>query len=252
MTNNNDTPRELYTRSREQYKNKNIKQYISQVSEDMIGVKVSEETCLLNQRQASASLAFASGKIPLESETQSLRSQGAEEVSVICPRELTSRWSGVSVHYVRSRKGIKIGITLQQPEWRATGRILQITAELKRYDRLREVKPLADDSEFFREYLTGVKELLHTERDRTACLGRAHQRGARKAWIQDTLVLTHLRDAAMAQVTIYIEGEQISVEMNAEQSEPQTRVYHATGYHGAIVFNRRSPRIDDLPTTQNA
>ena len=156
------------------------------------------------------------------------------------------------MHYVRSGKGVKIGITLQQPGWRATGRILQITAELKRYDRLREVKPLPDDSEFFREYLTGVKELLHTEQDRTACLGRAHQRGARKAWIQDTLVLTHLQSDKITQVTIYIEGEQIAVEMNAEQSESQTRVYHATGYHGAIVFNRRSPRIDDLPTTQHA
>lgn len=252
MTNTEETSRELYTRSREQYKNKNIKQYISQVSEDSVGVKVSTRPAFEPVAVATELQARTSSQISLESEIASQRSQGAEEGNVICPRELTSRWSGVSVHYVRSKKGIKIGITLQQPGWQATGRILQITAELKRYERLREVKPLADDSEFFREYLAGVKEMLHEKKDRSACLGRAHQRGARKAWIQDTLVMTHLRDDRIDHVTIYIEGEQFGIDMNAEQSEPQTRVYHATGYHGKILFNRRSPRIDDLPTTQNS
>jgi hypothetical protein len=248
---NSTSPRELYTRSREQYKNKNIKQYISLSSEDSIGEKVSGETCLLAQRQASDPLAFVSDKIPFESETSSPRSQGAEEGNVISERELYTRWSGISVHHVRSQKGVKIGITLQKPEWVKTGRILQITAELKRYDRLREVKPLSDDSEFFVDYLVGVKELLHSERDRTACLGRAHQRGARKAWIQDTLVLAHLRDNKIDTVTIYIEGDQFNIDMTHEMSQQQSRVYHSTGYHGAISFNRRSPRIDDLPTTQN-
>ena len=247
MTNSNDTPRELYTRSREQYKNKNIKQYISLESEDSIGDMVSKETSLLAQRQASAPVAFVSDKVSLESATASPGESGI----VICPRELTSRWSGISVHYVRTSKGVKIGITLQRPEWVAQARTLQITAELKRYDRLREVRALADDSEFFCEYLAGVKQLLHAERDRSACLGRAHQRGARKAWIQDTLVLTHLRDHTIDSVTIYIEGEQLIVPMNHEMSEQQARVYHSTGIHGHIVFNRRSPRIDDLPTTQN-
>lgn len=247
MTNNDDISRELPTRSREQYKNKNIKQYISLEGEDSIGEKVSGETCLLAQRQASDPLAFVSDKVSFESVTSSLGESGI----VICPRELPTRWSGISVHYVRTKKGVKIGISLQKPEWVSQGRTLQITAELKRYDRLREVKALADDSEFFCEYLAGVKQLLHTERDRTACLGRAHQRGARKAWIQDTLVLTHLRDHTISSVTIYIEGEQFNVEMNHEMSEQQTRVYHSTGIHGRIVFNRRSPRIDDLPLTKS-
>jgi len=252
MTITQQTPRELYTRSREQYKNKNIKQYISHVSEDNIGVKVSARPALEPVAVATDSMATSNEVIPLESETSSPGSQEAERGNVISPRELYTRWSGISVHYVRSKKGIKIGITLQKPEWVGTGRILQITAELKRYDRLREVRPLPDDSQFFVEYLTGVKELLHAEKDRTACLGRAHQRGARKTWIQDTLVLAHVRDNKIAQVTIYIEGEQFSVDMTHEMSEQQTRVYHSTGYHGAISFNRRSPRIDDLPTTQNA
>jgi hypothetical protein len=250
MTNNTNTPRELYTRSREQYKNKNIKQYISLESEDSMGDKVSGETCLLAQRQASDPLAFVSDKVSLESATASPGSQGAEEGIVISPRELYTRWSGISVHHVRSVKGVKIGISLQRPEWVAQARTLQITAELKRYDRLREVRPLADDSEFFCEYLAGVKQVLHTSRDRSACLGRAHQRGARRAWIQDTLVLAHLREGQIHSVTLYIEGEQLIIPMDHAMSEQQTRVYHSTGLHGHLVFNRRSPRIDDLPLTQ--
>ena len=237
-------------RSREQYKNKNIKQYISLDSEDSIGVKVSGETCLLAQRQASAPLATSNEVIPLESETSSLRSQGAEEGNVISPRELYTRWTGISVHHVRVKKGVKIGITLQKPEWQSEGRTLQITAELKRYDRLREVKPMEDDSDFFVEYITGVKDLLHSERDKTACLGRAHQRGSRKAWIQDTLVLAYLKESGIESLTLYIEGEQFNIVMDHEMSEQQARVYHSTGIHGRIVFRRRSPRIDDLPTTQ--
>jgi len=233
--------------SREQYKNKNIKQYISQVSEDAQGIKVSGETCLVAQRQASEPLATSLEAVPFESATSSPGESG----NVICPREQYTRWSGISVHHVRTAKGVKIGITLQKPAWTREGRTLQITAELKRYDRLREVKPIEDDSDFFAQYLVGVKEILHVQKKKTACLGRAHQRGARKAWIQDTLVLAHLTSAGISEVTIYIEGDQFTVNMDHDMSEQQTRVYHSTGIHGKIVFNRRSPSIHDLPTTQN-
>lgn len=237
-------------RSREQYKNKNIKQYISLESEDNIGEKVSGETCLLAQRQASDPLATSVEVIPFGSETASPRSQGAEEGNVTSPRELYSRWSGISVHHVRTRKGVKIGITLQQPDWQVTGRTLQITAELKRYDRLREVRPLEDDSEHFVQYITQLKQVLHDERDRTACLGRAHQRGARKAWIHDTLVLAYTTDDIVEKLMLHIEGEDIIINLDQEMSELQQRVYHRTGYAGKIRFQRRSPRINELPTTQ--
>lgn len=231
---------------REQYNNKSIKQYIALASEDSIGVKVSGETCLVAQRQASAPLATSFEVVPFESVTSSPGESG----NVISPREQYTRWSGISVHHVRTRKGVKIGISLQKPCWIRDGRLLQITAELKRYDRLREVKPMQEDSDFFGEYLQGVKAILHEKRDRSACLGRAHQRGARKTWIQDTLVLAYLKDSGIATVTIYIEGDQFDIPMTHEMTEQQQRVYHSTGMHGNIVFNRRSPRIDDLPLTR--
>ena len=237
---------QLLLSSREQYNNKSIKQYIALVSEDSIGVKVSGETCLVAQRQASDPLATSFEAVPFGSVTSSPGEGG----NVISPRELCSRWSGISVHHVRTRKGVKIGISLHKPAWVRDGRLLQITAELKRYDRLREVKPMQDDSDFFSEYLQGVKAILHEKRDRSACLGRAHQRGARKTWIQDTLVLAYLKDSGIGTVTIYIEGDQFDIPMTHPMSEQQQRVYHSTGMHGNIVFNRRSPRIDDLPLTK--
>lgn len=246
---NNPIPQDIQflLGSREQYKNKNIKQYIALVSEDNIGEKISDEICLLAQRQASDPLAFVPDKISLESATSSPGESG----NVISPREQYTRWSGISVHHVRTAKGVKIGITLQKPAWAREGRTLQITAELKRYDRLREVRPLEDDSEFFTQYLLGVKEKLHTTKEKTACLGRAHQRGARKAWIQDTLVLAYLKPTGIDEVIIYVEGDQFNINMNHEMSSQQSRVYHSTGIHGTIAFNRRSPSIHDLPTTQH-
>lgn len=234
---------QLLISSREQYNYKSIKQYIALDSEDSIGVKVSKETCLVAQRQASDPLATSLEDIPFESATSSPGESG----NVICPREQYTRWSGISVHHVKTRKGVKVGISLQKPAWTREGRLLQITAELKRYDRLREVKPVEDDSEFFGQYLLGVKAILHEKRDRSACLGRAHQRGARKAWIQDTLVLAHLQGSRCAHITIFVEGDQFNIEMDHPMSEQQSRVYHSTGMHGAISFNRRSPRLDDLP-----
>lgn len=234
--------------SREQYKNKNIKQCISLDSEDSIGVEVSGETCLLASRQASSPVASTPSQLPFGEGT----SCQERDVSNNAPRELYTRWSGISVHHVRSKKGVKIGITLQKPEWVSEGRTLQITAELKRYDRLREVKPNADDSDFFAEYLNGVKNTLHENKNKTACLGRAHQRGARRAWIQDTLVLGYLVDGNINEVLLYIEGEQIEISMNHQMSDAQQRVYYSTGIHGRIQLRKRSPRIDDLPTTRYA
>ena len=233
--------------SREQYKNKNIKQCISLDSEDSIGVKVSDETCLLAQRQASAPVATSFEENPLDG-----TSCQEESGNVISPRELYTRWSGISVHHVRSKKGVKIGITLQKPAWVNEGITLQITAELKRYDRLREVKHNDADSDFFVEYLNGVKQVLHENQNKTACLGRAHQRGARKAWIQDTLVLGYLVDDNIDNITLYVEGEQFEIPMNHEMSDNQQRVYYSTGIHGRIQLRKRNPKIDDLPTTRYA
>lgn len=232
---------------REQYKNKNIKQYnsSSRLSEDDPGSKVSTRPASWPEAVASKPVAETSSSLPLAGTA----CQG-ESGSVISPRELASRWSGISVHHVKTKKGVKIGISLQMLDWVSEGRILPITAELKRYDRLREIKHSADDDQDFVEYLDGVKNHLHQSKSKNACLGRAHQRGARKRWIKNTLVLAYMSDHVVKRLYLYIEGEQIEISLDQEMSERQQQTYHSTGYHGKIVLKKKSPSIFDMPTVQ--
>ena len=239
----NSNPNFVSRNPREQYNNKNIQQYISLATQRRSnGVEVSA-------RPAFGPEAAASQPSAQDSVFSTPKAKG-ERGSVISPRELYSRWSGISVHHVKSKKGVKIGITLQKAEWTSVGRTLQITAELKRSDRLREVKSMEDDSAEFVLYIDQIKQELREARDKSACLGRAHQRGARKAWIQDIVVLAYLKDNIVDRVLLHIEGEDHIIILDQPMSELQSKVYHSTGYHNKIVLKKRSPKLDDLPTTQ--
>jgi len=237
--------REEPAHPREQYKNKNIKQYksLSRPSgEDNIGVEVS-------MRPASWPEAVASDPAASTTSSSPLTGTSCQERVVIDtgPRELTSRWSGISVHHVRTRKGVKIGVTLQTASGAADGSILPLTAELKRYDRMREVRHTEDDNEEFVQYLTALKDQLRQDHAVTACLGRVHQRGARKSWLQNMVVLGFLEDSVIRRLYLYIEGEQFEISLREEMSERQQHTYHSTGYHGRIVLKKRSPSVFDLP-----
>jgi hypothetical protein len=151
------------------------------------------------------------------------------------------------VHHVRTRKGVKIGVTLQTASGAADGSILPLTAELKRYDRMREVRHTEDDNEEFVQYLTALKDQLRQDHAVTACLGRVHQRGARKSWLQNMVVLGFLEDSVIRRLYLYIEGEQFEISLREEMSERQQHTYHSTGYHGRIVLKKRSPSVFDLP-----
>ena len=118
MINDNDIlqllqSRELTSRPREVYKeeNKKITNYASRDSrEDADGEKVSARPALWPEAVASDPIAV-----------DFVPSPTGESGNVICPRELTSRYSGISVQHVRTDKGVKIAITLQKPEWAAAG-----------------------------------------------------------------------------------------------------------------------------------
>ena len=235
--------RDVSSRPREVYKEENtkIQNYTSRLDRgDVDGVKVSGETCLLAQRQASDPLAFVSDKISLESETSSPGSQGREE-------GITSRYSGISVQHVRTDKGVKVAITLQKPEWIGDGACQMATAELKRYDRLREIKARADDSEHFAKYLNSAKMDLQEAANRSVCMGRLHQRGRRSAWLYDTLIVAFFSGNKMESVMLYLEGEEHIIELDQELSETQQKFYLAQGRMGDIASARKIPRLDDLP-----
>ena len=238
--------RELISRSREGYKEekKEIHHNTSRLGrEDAIGIEVSKETCLLAQRQASEPVAVASGKISLESVTSSPGESG----NVISPRDISSRYSGISVQHVQTEKGVKVAVTLQQPEWTTAGICQLATAELKRYDRMREVKSRAEDSEHFAKYLESAKKDLQDAGNRSVCIGRLHQRSRRSAWLYDTLMIAFFEGKHMKQVMLYLEGEEYVIPMDQELSDTQQKFYHTQGRHGSIVSAKSVPRLDDLP-----
>jgi len=244
MINDNDilqllNSRDVSSRPREVYKeeNKKITNYASRDSrEDADGEKVSARPALWPEAVASDPIAVDFVSPPK-----------GESGIVICPRELTSRYSGISVQHVRTDKGVKIAITLQKPEWATAGACQLATAELKRYDRLREIRARADDSEHFTKYLDACKIDLQEAANREVCMGRLHQRGRRAAWLYDTLVVAFFENKQMIRVMLYLEGEEHVIELTHEMSENQQKFYYAQGIQGQIQSAQRVPKLDDLP-----
>lgn len=264
--------RELTTRenaffpqdSREVYKEKKIKilnDSSRESDEDVDGEKVSGETCPLAQRQASAPVAFDFVFSPLsETSSQGVRDNVSQEegVSNNAPRVVSSRetFSGISVQHAKTTKGIKIFITLQTPDQASQGTHVLATAELKRYDRMREVKSRSDDSNEFNQYLENVKQQLteeakkNSEIKKSVAIGRLHQRQKRSAWLYDTLAVAFFEGNKMIRVMLYLEGEEYEITLDKELSRNQIDKFLGLGYYGEIRWNTRVPRLRDLPVVK--
>jgi hypothetical protein len=231
------------TRPREVYKEQNTKLLISQISrEDQNREKVSARPAFGPEGKPSIPLAIDFVISPEVSPQE-------REVSCISPREHSSRYSGISVQHVRTEKGIKVAITLQQSDWAATGAVQLATAELKRSDRLREVKAREDDSEEFAAYLEDAKQQLRPVKAEVA-MGRLHQRGRRSSWLYDTLIVAFFENNKMNKVMLYLEGEEVIIEMDREMSTNQQKYYLSQGILGSIQGSKKVPRLSDLPLSK--
>lgn len=238
--------RELTSREREVYKEK--KKEIQKDSSRMTGEdddwgEVSARPAFGQEAIASSPPAVDFVSSPLGSGTACQEESG----NVISPRELTSRYSGITVQHVRTDRGVKVAITLQQPEWRTAGAVQMATAELKRYERMREIRATADDSAEFAQYLENTKTQLQESKNRSACMGRLHVRGRRSQWLLDTLIVAVFDDTVMSTVMLYLEGEEFLIEMNHPLSPNQEKYYHTAGIHGQIQSAQKAPRLSDLP-----
>jgi hypothetical protein len=162
--------------------------------------------------------------------------------NVITPVRTTSRYSGVSVQHCRTRKGVKLSITLQQPDEVELGACLRLTAELKRYDRLHEVKARPEDSEWFGDLLHNTQADIRASQDRTACLGRIHDRGQRSEWFLDSLVVGFMDGPVVRRVWLNLEGEEYILELDQELSDRQQELYHSTRIQGHISKGRAAQR----------
>jgi hypothetical protein len=170
------------------------------------------------------------------------------------PREVSSRgltFSGISIQHSKSKSGIKLYITLQQPSEQDSGDTINITAELKRTDRLRELKTYAHDSyEFTELYLDLINQLKNPEYQ-SFCIGRAHQRGKRSSWVPDTLVMATMDD--QGQITcasLYYQDEQYDVQLDQDLSKNQINLFHATGIYGHISRGNQVPSLLSMPKSK--
>jgi len=240
-------PRELQVaNSREVYKEekKEIQNYASLHEDvDVMRVEVSTRPVSWPEAIASSPATTTPSQYPLAG--ASPQERGGSVISA--PRELTSRYSGISVQHVKTTKGVKLAITLQKPEWAPEGACQMATAELKTYDRMREVKAREEDSDHFAAYLKNAKRELQDAAKKNVCIGRLHQRSKRSAWLYDTLVIAFFDDDKMANVILYLEGEEHVVSMDLELTEQQQKYYLSQGRYGDISSGQRAPRLDDLP-----
>jgi hypothetical protein len=191
---------------------------------------------------------LASVASPLEKPDGSQKAFG----NVITPARTSSRYTGITVQHYKTAKGIKLAISLQTAEAAELGGIQQMTAELKRYDRLHEVRGRPDvDDEWFVEHLAQTIADIKANGNRAVCLGRPHAHGKRAAWFVNTFVVGILDQDRITQVIINIEGEEFGIALTQPLSEQQAKYYVSTGLYGHIRKGARgAPRIADIPYTK--
>ena len=221
--------REKQARPREVYKEQNIKRNkdISRSSEENSIPGVSGETQPLAIGVASASATSSSSLDESVNDT----SRG-------------HTYSGISAQHVKTNKGVKLGITLQTEAMAHTGDCILLTAELKRRDRLRELKPYADDSSRFdRRYRETILQARES-RNELLCMGRVHERGKRTAWYADVMCVANLTaQGACHNVILFIGDEEYYIEMDHTLSERQQTMYHSGGFFGKIYSTNLAPRL---------
>lgn len=175
-----------------------------------------------------------------EIDVKSPLSQKQDSVVLTGPRLLTYR--GISVQHCRPKQGvpkqgIKLAISLQTLEDAKIGERLLVTAELKRYDRLREIKPRLDDSSEFAQLLEDMKQSIYHDKDRSVCLGRIHARGKRSAWYNDCLVIATIKNDIVQNVILSLFSEEYVVPMTQELTPYQQPIYLSAGSYGELVNN---------------
>lgn len=169
--------------------------------------------------------------------------------NVIAPARTISRtmtYSGISVQHNKTKRGVKLNILLQTPEGRYDNTGLMLTAELKRSDRLREIKDYSMDTDAFkslvRSYINSVSDLPKQEKEQFA-MGRLHDRGLRASWYQNALAIGIFEGDIIKRVTLHLEDEEYQIEMDVALSSYQQPLYHSSGHYGEVVLVPTAPSL---------
>ena len=183
---------------------------------------------------------------PLLSETP-LKPQEAF-VNMIAPATTSSREIvAITAQHSRTKMGIKVSLSIQTQADVANGEFTSLTAELKRHNRLRELKRYSGDpAEFEEHYINTINELkdLTPEEGKSVCCGRIHERGKRAAWFADMMVVGNLNaEGHLASIIVWYGTEEYVVDMSEELSPRQQESYHSSGIYGELKTNRVVPTL---------
>ena len=172
--------------------------------------------------------------------------------SSIWTARTTSRYTGIAVQQPRPKQdsckpGLKLAISLQTASMAQHGHLFLLTAELKRYDRLREIKSKIDDSSQFAQTLEQAKQEIHAEKDRSMTIGRVHLRGKRSAWIPNALVIARTDNTIICSAILILDEEQYIIKLDQSITPAQQPLYLAAGMTGSIAHpNSHSASLAEL------
>jgi len=229
-----DLPARTTSRAREVYKDKKskIQKHIS---------RVSEERSLLTPS-------------PLGEEVSPEGLEAQEEnVSNLPPATTSSRVTGISVQHVKTTRGIKLTVAVQTAADAESGEYVELTAELKRHSRLRELKRYAgDDYDFEQLYINYITELktLSPAAGKDICMGRLHIRGARGKWFANMAMVGFVTDGVVRRALLYINTAEYEIELTGLLSPRQEQLYHSTGIYGQLISQRPTPRLETAARRQ--
>ena len=156
---------------------------------------------------------------------------------------ITSRaFTGLSAYHCKTRTGVKININLQNREDAAQGIFLEVTAELKRRDRFRELREYEGDNDTFKIF---ARQCVDHYRSLPGdwCIGRAHQRGQRDMWYTDFLVIGRMEQDIVTQVQIWIDDDCYDIPLDITLNANQIRYYHTGGILGSLRSSKTAPSI---------
>lgn len=239
-------PREVYKEEK-----KERSKHSSRSDEELIAQESLRDSSLAGQSP------LRTAATPLETSSHLLAeiaSQG-EGVSVITPATTCSRtYTGISIQHNKTKKGIKLSINLQTSDDAYNNNILSITAELKRSDRLREIKEYQYDSEAFKAFVKNtIDEIMSVPKGlrQHIAAGRAHERGQRSGWYQDVFITAEMDEGNIVRlVYLNLNGEEYTVDMNKELSTSQSSMYHSTGIYGELKLVQMAPTLIGARRTQ--
>jgi hypothetical protein len=165
----------------------------------------------------------------------------------ICSRALV----GISAQHNITNAGVKVTLSIQTKLDAAECTYVGLTAELKRSNRLRELKPnLHDEESFAALYAKTLEDLKELESDdrKKFCIGRVHTKGQRSAWFADIFVLGVMDEQdRLAKVYMNYKGEEYEIVMDGTLSPTQTKHYHSCGIYGQLIMKKNAPTLDSAP-----